>query len=334
MLSNKDFEKKQIVVFKPAWGDKISYKNDNMVIKSSEGQIKYQVTCFRIFALLIIGECTVTTGLIRRSKKYGFSIVFMTYGFRYYSIINAGLEGNNYLHKKQYEYEGTELGRILIYNKILNQRNILNKIRNKTEYTREGIEKLDEYVDKVWNSRDIQRDILLGIEGNAARVYFSRVFDNVNWKSRKPRIKFDYVNSLLDIGYTLLFSFIECLLRVYDFDVYQGVLHTNFYMRKSLVCDLMEPFRVIIDWKVRKGINLGQFKKDDFQVIKSQYQLEYKKASEYTGVFMEEILRNKEYIFTYIQSYYRAFMKGKDEKLFPIFDINKCSILLSDDLEV
>lgn len=43
-------------------------------------------------------------------------------------------------------------------------------------------------------------------------------------------------------------------------DVYCGVLHTMFYMRKSLVCDVMEPFRAIVDEQVKKSLNLGQFK--------------------------------------------------------------------------
>ena len=169
---------------------------------------------------------------------------------------------------------------------------------------------------------------ILGIEGNAAKVYFARIFDNVNWKRRQPRIKFDYINSLLDIGYTILFNFIECILSVYDFDVYQGVLHTNFYMRKSLVCDLMEPFRPIIDWRIRKGINLGQFKKDDFVLVGQQWQLEYKKSNIYSMIFLEDLLNNKECIFLYLRSYYRAFMKGKDSSEFPLFDINSSDVSL------
>lgn len=68
MLEVTDFNKKQIVVFMPARGDKLSYKNDNMIIKDVEGIIKYQHTCYRIFMLLIIGDCSLTTGLIRRAK--------------------------------------------------------------------------------------------------------------------------------------------------------------------------------------------------------------------------------------------------------------------------
>lgn len=247
-----------------------------------------------------------------------------------YSVIKAGLEGNNLLHKKQYEYNGLGLARLIIYNKILNQRNTLNQIRKKTDYLKEGIALLDEYLERLSATDDWNRNTLLGIEGNAAKVYFPRVFENTKWKSRKPRIKFDYINSLLDIGYTILFNFIDCILNVYDFDVYQGVLHTNFYMRKSLVCDLMEPFRPIIDWRVRKGINLGQFKEEDFLVVSNQWQLEYKKSNVYSMIFLEDLLENKECIFLYLRSYYRAFMKGKDASEFPIFDINSNDVVLME----
>lgn len=331
MMSQNDFAKKQIVVFMPAKGDKMSYRNDNLVIVDGDGRVKYQNTCYRIFAILVIGDCSITTGLLRRAKKFGFSICFMTYGFRFYSVISSGLQGNNYLHKKQYEYNDIDLGRTLILNKIINQRAILNRIRRKSDYIKDGIELLDRYIDKLKTEKDISRESLLGIEGNAAKVYFARFFDFVNWNGRKPRTKCDYINSLLDIGYTILFDFIECLLHVYDFDVYQGVLHTNFYMRKSLVCDLVEPFRPIVDWKIRKGINLGQFKKEDFQEYKHQWQLKYKKSSEYAALFMEDILDNKESIFSYIQAYYRTFMKGKPGGLFPMFHIESKDVFFLQD---
>ena len=329
MLDINDFTKKQIIVFMPARGDKLSYRNDNMIISDSEGKVKYQQTCYRIFCLLVIGDCTITTGLIRRAKKFAFSICFMSYGLKLYSVIKTGIEGNSLLHKRQYEYSGDDLARLIIYNKVLNQRNTLDLIRKKTDYNKEGMDILDEYLMKIEICDDLDRSSLLGIEGNAAKVYFPRVFENVSWKSRKPRIKADYVNSLLDIGYTILFNFIDCILSVYDFDVYKGVLHTEFYMRKSLVCDLMEPFRPIIDWRVRKGINLGQFKVDDFRQINEQWQLDYKKSNSYAMVFLEDILEEKESIFLYIRGYYRAFMKGKESLDYPLYNMReRCNVVL------
>lgn len=108
-----------------------------------------------------------------------------------------------------------------------------------------------------------------------AKLYFKHEFDCVDWKGRKPRIKSDYVNSILDIGYSMLFNVIDSLLDLFGFDVYCGVLHKEFYMRKSLVCDLMEPFRPIIDTQIRKSINLKQFSESDFNFRNGAYVLNW-----------------------------------------------------------
>lgn len=41
-------------------------------------------------------------------------------------------------------------------------------------------------------------------------------FDNVQWNGRKPRIKSDYVNVVLDIGYTMLFNIVDACCRCMD----------------------------------------------------------------------------------------------------------------------
>lgn len=203
-----------------------------------------------------------------------------------------------------------EVARFLVENKIKNQRNALHAIRKKSIANKEAIEKLDTYISELDYVEDDKT--LLGIEGTAARVYFPQIFDTVNWRGRKPRIKSDYINVTLDIGYSLLFNLVDSLLQVYGFDVYYGVYHKAFYMRKSLACDLVEPLRPIIDSAVRKAINLRQCKEEDFEIIQNQYCLSYKKSPAYVSFLMEAILEEKENIFLYIQNYYRCFMKGKD----------------------
>ena len=136
-------------------------------------------------------------------------------------------------------------------------------------------------------------------------------FDNVQWNGRKPRIKSDYVNVVLDIGYTMLFNIVDAMLQVYGFDTYYGVFHKCFYMRKSLVCDIMEPIRPIIDYEVRKAINLGQCKIDDFEKYNEHWCLKYKNNPQYIQFLMQAIMEYKDEIFMYIQSYYRYFMKMK-----------------------
>lgn len=311
MLERTDFEKKQMLFLFASKGDKLSFKNDNIVICDREGKIKYQSTCYRVFILFIVGDTSVTTGLIRCAKRFGFIICLMNQSFKLYSIIGNRMEGNTLLHRKQYTYTEDTMARFLVINKIHNQRQALNSFRRKTVANREAIQKLDGYLN-VLKEQPLGEASLMGVEGSAARVYFSQMFDNVKWKGRKPRIKSDYVNATLDIGYNLIFQLVDSLLQVYGFDVYCGVYHKEFYQRKSLVCDMMEPIRPLIDLEVRKAINLKQCQEDDFQVIQGQYCLQYKKSAEYVGFLLETLLKYRNEIFLFIQNYYRAFMKGRE----------------------
>lgn len=109
----------------------------------------------------------------------------------------------------------------------------------------------------------------------------------------------------------MLFNIVDSLLQIYGFDVYCGVYHKEFYMRKSLVYDLVEPMRPIIDLKIRKAISLKQCKEEDFESYNNQCCLSYKKLPEYIGFLIEDILQHKDEMFLFIQGYYRSFMKGK-----------------------
>ena len=320
MLNANDFKKKQIVFLFTNEGDKLSFLNDNIIVKNKEGGIKYQSTCYRLFMICVVGNISITSGLIQRSKKFGFSICLMTTTFKVYEILGARMEGNTLLRKHQYEYTENDIGRKIEQNKIKNQSQILKNIRGKNQIMKEGIELLDKMV--VQLEQQLEYLEVMGIEGNAARVYFSRVFDNVDWKGRKPRIKNDYVNVTLDIGYTMLFNIVDAILQVYGFDTYYGVFHKCFYMRKSLVCDLMQPIRPVVDYQVRKSINLGQCKENDFEVINNRWCLKYKSNPQYIQFLMNAILEYKDDIFLYIQQYYRYFMKRKSVSEIPVFIIH------------
>jgi len=162
---------------------------------------------------------------------------------------------------------------------------------------------------------------LMGIEGHAAKVFFSAYYQDLEWKGRHPRIKGDYINAILDIGYTYLFNFIECFVRMFGFDIYVGVYHRLWFKRKSLICDLMEPFRCIIDRTVRTAVNRMQFKKSDFDLYKGEYRLKIEMNKEYSKVFFDALIPYKNDIFKYVQQYYRCFMNNRNLDQYPQFAI-------------
>lgn len=319
MLTLPDYIEKNIIVCFSSEGQTFSFKNDNLIIKNSDDEIILQTTCHRIFSLWIIGHVTITSGILERSKKFGFSIYLLSHYYRPINMWNNKMEGNFLLRKKQYEYNNIDISKQLIYNKISNQIELLKSIRNKSDKLKDDIEKIIQYKENINNIEE--NNSLLGIEGSASRLFFINWFDNVNWNGRKPRIKNDSINVILDIGYTFLFNVVECMLNLYGFDNYYGVYHKSFYQRKSLVCDIIEPFRCIIDKQIKTAYNLKQIKEEDFEIIKNQYFLKQEKNKEYTKWLMQSILNHKEDIFLYVQNYYRAFIKNKNIEYFPNFNI-------------
>ena len=108
---------------------------------------------------------------------------------------------------------------------------------------------------------------------------------------------------------------------MYGFDVYVGILHTQFFHRKSLVCDLEEPFRPSVDAAILKSLNLGQVSEKDFWKNQNQFILPWKNSKKYVGIILDEFIKRKNEIFIFFQSYYRAFVRGKSAEDFPIFKI-------------
>ena len=53
MMSTRDFEFKQLAFVFTSKGEKISFKNDNLLISDENGKIKHQSSCYRLFLLFI-----------------------------------------------------------------------------------------------------------------------------------------------------------------------------------------------------------------------------------------------------------------------------------------
>ncbi|MGP1361659.1 MAG: type V CRISPR-associated endonuclease Cas1 [Candidatus Fimenecus sp.] len=317
MLTSPDFNKKQIAFVFFSEGEKLSFNNDNIVVKTKDGKIKFQCTCYRIFIIYIVGHCSLTSVVLQKAKKFNFFIALMTNNYRLYSVIGTEKNGNTMLKRKQYEYFGLDIAKHITINKMRNQQNVLKRVRNKNESIKDAIKKIDEYILKICETETLNE--IMAYEGLSSKIYFKNHFNNILWTGRKPRLKHDYINSALDIGYSILFTFIETVLESYGFDTFCGVMHTQFYMRKSLVCDIIEPFRVIVDEQIKKSINLNQFKQEDFILLNNQYKIKWEKSAYYASVLMTPILNYKTDIFNYIQQYYRSFMKGLPISNYPVF---------------
>ena len=321
MLSLPDFQYKQTAIHVSGGSrEKLRFKADNIVIENEDGKIIFQHSCHRLFALFIIGETTLTTPALHHAVRFGFPIIIMNRNMKVVARINSGAEGNTLLRQKQYALDSAkhlEISKALLNLKIRNQASLLAQLRHLSVEDRKILNELLEC--NVNTAETISE--LLGIEGNASRKFFHAYFRPLQWKRREPRCRQDINNLLLDIGYTYLFNFVEGLLCIYGFDIYCGVCHTLFYQRKSLVCDIVEPFRCIIDRRLRKAHNLGQIDEKDFFIQDHRYNLQWKSQQKYIRLFMKDIIEEKEQLFMFCRDYYRWFMKDLPISQFPEYKI-------------
>ncbi|MCS7049519.1 MAG: CRISPR-associated endonuclease Cas1 [Verrucomicrobiae bacterium] len=139
-----------------------------------------------------------------------------------------------------------EMARLLIEAKILNQRRILQRLAaNRPINLDEPLAQLDSLVQST--PRLTNRDMLRGIEGTAAAIYYQaldKLFPPefpLEHRSRRP--PHNPTNAVLSYAYTILAAEIEATLWSTGLDPALGFYHTVEDRRASLALDLLEPFR-------------------------------------------------------------------------------------------
>lgn len=109
------------------------------------------------------------------------------------------------------------------------------------------------------------RDELMGVEGAAAREYFTAlgqiVPENMRFSGRSRQPPADLVNAALSYGYAILLAEAVSALCAAGLDPAVGMLHTEQDRRPSLALDLMEEFRpLVVDQVVIAAARRGEFR--------------------------------------------------------------------------
>ena len=94
-------------------------------------------------------------------------------------------------------------------------------------------------------------------EGHAAKVYFNALFGKGFTRSEEcPR------NAALNYGYSIILSLFNREIAANGYITQLGIFHDNMFNHFNLACDLMEPFRIIVDRFVYP-MKLDNFDKDE-----------------------------------------------------------------------
>lgn len=133
---------------------------------------------------------------------------------------------------------------------------VSEKIRKQSEFLKEigkcqEASMLTEYIGQVELADTTNR------EGHAAKVYFNGVFGMDFTRSAETP-----VNAALNYGYSLLLSAVNREVSANGYLTQLGIFHDNMFNHFNLSCDLMEPFRILVDRLVYKHKPV-KFEKDE-----------------------------------------------------------------------
>lgn len=260
----------------------ISLDGENVVI-SAERQEIGRVPLHNLERIMMFGGAGASPALMGKCVSESRELVFMSRSGKFLARVEGEVNGNVLLRRKQYRVadnsqESLEIARNIIAAKLYNSRWVLERtirdhsMRIDTELFKSKSLFLKNAVDNAMKAGNI--DILRGIEGEAASVYFS-VFDDMilqqkddfrfNGRNRRPPL--DRVNAMLSFAYSLCTSMCTSALEAVGLDAYVGFMHTDRPGRRSLALDLLEEFRAVMcDRFVLTMINKRTISPDHFEM--------------------------------------------------------------------
>jgi CRISPR-associated endonuclease Cas1 len=220
----------------------------------------------------LMGNVQISTQAVQTLCEAEVPICYFSMGGWFYGITTGLNEKNVFLRRSQFrlaeeDYFARAVARRLVAGKIRNQRTLLQ--RNHVEPRAATLAGLKEMAERAERAGSLAE--LLGIEGNAARLYFGDFAGMIKPDEERPagELPFDFegrnrrpprdpVNALLSLGYSLLAKDLTVACYAVGFDPYIGFYHQPRFGRPALALDLMEPFRpLIVDSAVLTGINRG-----------------------------------------------------------------------------
>ncbi len=256
------------------------------VIQVREGdELKQEVRLGEVSQINLLGNVQISTQAIQAFCSAEVPVCYLSQGGWFYGITSGLNSRNVFLRHRQFmsaEHDGIalRLSRKLVAGKIRNQRTLLQ--RNHIEPPEQPPRLLKALADKAEAATELES--LLGIEGSAARIYFSEFAgmlkaaeeENDAHQDQRTQFRFDFternrrpprdpVNALLSLAYSILAKDLTITCYALGFDPFWGFYHQPRFGRPALALDLMEPFRALIaDSAVLTAINTRMVTPADF----------------------------------------------------------------------
>ena len=213
-----------------------------------------------------IGECVLKSGsyvsvdALIDLTLWNIDTYIMTRHNRVVGLLK-NLEYDSHVKTRVSQYQalqngkGIEIAKQIVKAKVEGQNRVLRKYNLKA---------IEQNIGEVKDRRK-----LLSIESRHARFYFSQIFklfpESIRPKKRIGYKAYDGLNNVFNFGYYVLKCRVHKALLKAKLEPYLGFLHSLQHGKPSLVCDLQDLYRYLIDdYLIERGTKL---RKKDFVVV-------------------------------------------------------------------
>ncbi len=251
-----------------------------------DGEKKMEIPFIHLSGIVCFGNILLSPGIINRFAEENRPIIWHDSIGRFKARLVGPTNGNVLLRKAQMEAwadpkKKFSIARSIVAGKIRNAREVVQ--RGARDDSRPEVQKklrsiskkLAHAVDRIAQDRpglENNMEFLRGIEGNAAKDYFSVYGELIRadkdffcFKKRTRRPPRDAVNALLSFLYTILLNDCISATEGVGLDPQFGFLHEIRPGRPSLALDLMEELRsIFVDRLVLTLINRKQISRSSF----------------------------------------------------------------------
>lgn len=259
---------------------KLAKKGDVLEV-SKDDKVLATARIGEVSQVVVMGNVYITAPCLQELMQRGIPVTWHSYGGWFFGHSIGNGHKNVELRTAQYRASFNDmtclrLARGLVAAKVANSRTQLRrnwKLEEKPERALADLKNIQRQAERADSLAS-----LLGIEGNAAAIYFANFRDllkptakedealmsfDFNQRNRRPPT--DPVNAMLSLAYTLLARTFSVTLQAVGFDPFRGIYHQPRYGRPALALDMMEPFRPLLaDSTVIQVINNGEVHPSDF----------------------------------------------------------------------
>ena len=254
--------------------------NDTLRVEVDR-EVRLRVPLHHLIAVVCFGHINLSAPLMHRLADQGIALVLLADNGRFKARLEGAVSGNVLLRQAQFQRVTDpvftlDMARACVAGKIKNTRQVLQRGAReaKSEGETKALERLAN--DLAASLRALpgvtNLDSLRGVEGEAARQYFSGLNllvrpdrrDAFAMDGRTRRPPRDRFNAMLSFLYAMWMNDCRSALEAAGLDPQVGFLHALRPGRAALALDLMEEFRPWADRLALTLINRGQLNADDF----------------------------------------------------------------------